>query len=353
MFNLGNFLSLSTFGESHGAAYGGIITNFPAGLPINLDEVQRQLDRRKPGQSSIVTQRKESDTVKFLSGIFDGKTTGTPIGFTIENENQKSKDYDHIAKSYRPSHADFTYDHKFGIRDYRGGGKSSARETVNWVVAGSMAKQILPKNVKINAYVSSVGEIFCEKPYQDLDFSKTESNVVRCPDDETAEKMISKIKEIKKEGNTIGGTITCVIKNLPIGIGEPVFGKLQAELAKAMLNVNACKGFEYGSGFCGAKMTGKEHNDLFNEDFTTKTNLSGGIQGGISNGMDIYFRVAFKPIATILRPQESFDSDGNPIIVEGKGRHDPCVLPRAVPIVENLAAFVLADLFLINKLRKM
>ena len=353
MFNLGNFLSLSTFGESHGAAYGGIITNFPAGLPINLDEVQRQLDRRKPGQSSIVTQRKESDTVKFLSGIFDGKTTGTPIGFTIENENQKSKDYDHIAKSYRPSHADFTYDHKFGIRDYRGGGKSSARETVNWVVAGSMAKQILPKNVKINAYVSSVGEIFCEKPYQDLDFSKTESNAVRCPDDETAEKMISKIKEIKKEGNTIGGTITCVIKNLPIGIGEPVFGKLQAELAKAMLNVNACKGFEYGSGFCGAKMTGKEHNDLFNEDFTTKTNLSGGIQGGISNGMDIYFRVAFKPIATILRPQESFDSDGNPIIVEGKGRHDPCVLPRAVPIVENLAAFVLADLFLINKLRKM
>ena len=353
MFNLGNFLSLSTFGESHGAAYGGIITNFPAGLPINLDEVQRQLDRRKPGQSSIVTQRKESDTVKFLSGIFDGKTTGTPIGFTIENENQKSKDYDHIAKSYRPSHADFTYDHKFGIRDYRGGGKSSARETVNWVVAGSMAKQILPKNVKINAYVSSVGEIFCEKPYQDLDFSKTESNVVRCPDDETAEKMISKIKEIKKEGNTIGGTITCVIKNLPIGIGEPVFGKLQAELAKAMLNVNACKGFEYGSGFCGAKMTGKEHNDLFNEDFTTKTNLSGGIQGGISNGMDIYFRVAFKPIATIIRPQDSFDSDGNPIIVEGKGRHDPCVLPRAVPIVENLAAFVLADLFLINKLRKM
>lgn len=353
MFNLGNFLSLSTFGESHGAAYGGIITNFPAGLPINLDEVQRQLDRRKPGQSSIVTQRKESDTVKFLSGIFDGKTTGTPIGFTIENENQKSKDYDHIAKSYRPSHADFTYDHKFGIRDYRGGGKSSARETVNWVVAGSMAKQILPKNVKINAYVSSVGEIFCEKPYQDLDFSKTESNAVRCPDDETAEKMISKIKEIKKEGNTIGGTITCVIKNLPIGIGEPVFGKLQAELAKAMLNINACKGFEYGSGFCGAKMTGKEHNDLFNDDFTTKTNLSGGIQGGISNGMDIYFRVAFKPIATIIRPQDSFDSDGNPIIVEGKGRHDPCVLPRAVPIVENLAAFVLADLFLINKLRKM
>ena len=352
MFNLGNFLSLSTFGESHGISYGGIITNFPAGLDLDLDAVQQQLDRRKPGQSSIVTQRKESDTVKFLSGIFEGKSTGTPIGFTIENENQKSKDYDHIAKAYRPSHADFTYDEKFGIRDYRGGGKSSARETVNWVVAGSLAKQLLPRNVEINAYVSSVGEIFCEKPYQDLDFSKTESNDVRCPDAETAEKMIAKIKEIKKEGNTIGGTITCVIKNLPIGIGEPVFGKLQAELGKAMLNINACKGFEYGSGFCGAKMTGKDHNDLFNEDFSTKSNLSGGIQGGISNGMDIYFRVAFKPVATILRPQESFDKDGNAISVEGKGRHDPCVLPRAVPIVENLAAFVLADLFLINKLRK-
>lgn len=352
MFDLGNFLTLSTFGESHGAAYGGIINNFPAGLAVDLDKVQQELDRRKPGQSAIVTQRKESDTVKFLSGIFDGKTTGTPIGFTIENENQKSKDYDHISKAYRPSHADFTYDQKFGHRDYRGGGKSSARETVNWVVAGSLAKQLLPQNVEINAYVSSVGEIFCEKPYQDLDFSKTESNDVRCPDPETAEKMISKIKEIKKEGNTIGGTITCVIRNLPVGIGEPVFGKLQAELAKAMLNINACKGFEYGSGFCGAKMTGKDHNDLFNDDFSTKTNLSGGIQGGISNGMDVYFRVAFKPVATILRPQESMDKDGNPVIVEGKGRHDPCVLPRAVPVVENLAAFVLADLFLINKLRR-
>ena len=352
MFDLGNFLTLSTFGESHGAAYGGIINNFPAGLAVDLVKVQQELDRRKPGQSAIVTQRKESDTVKFLSGIFDGKTTGTPIGFTIENENQKSKDYEHISKAYRPSHADFTYDQKFGHCDYRGGGKSSARETVNWVVAGSLAKQLLPENVEINAYVSSVGEIFCEKPYQDLDFSKTESNDVRCPDPETAEKMISKIKEIKKEGNTIGGTITCVIRNLPVGIGEPVFGKLQAELAKAMLNINACKGFEYGSGFCGAKMTGKDHNDLFNEDFSTKTNLSGGIQGGISNGMDVYFRVAFKPVATILRSQESVDKDGNAVVVEGKGRHDPCVLPRAVPVVENLAAFVLADLYLINKLRR-
>lgn len=351
MFTLGNFLTLSTFGESHGLAYGGILNNIPAGIDLDLDKIQSELDRRKPGQSSIVTQRKESDRVKFLSGIFEGKTTGTPIGFLIENENQKSKDYDHIEGGYRPSHADFTYDKKFGIRDHRGGGKSSARETVNWVVAGSVARHIIP-NITINAYVSSVGDIFCEKPYQDLDFSKTEQNIVRCPDEETAERMISKIKEIKKEGNTIGGIITCVIKNVPIGIGEPVFGKLQAELAKVMMNINAAKGFEYGSGFCGAKMTGKDHNDLFNEDFSTKTNFSGGIQGGISNGMDIYFRVAFKPIATILRPQESLDKNGNKIIVEGKGRHDPCVVPRAVPIVENLAAFVLADLFLINQLRK-
>lgn len=347
---LGNLLSLTTFGESHGLAYGGIINNFPAGLYIDLEKIQLELDRRKPGQSAIVTQRKESDIVKFLSGIFDGKTTGTPIGFIIENENQKSKDYDHIAQSYRPSHADFTYDKKFGIRDYRGGGKSSARETINWVVAGALAKQLLP-NIEFHAYVSSVGEIFCEKPYQDLDFSRTETNAVRCPDAETADRMIAKIKEIKKQGNTIGGTITCVIKNVPTGIGEPVFSKLQAELAKAMLNINACKGFEYGSGFCGAKMTGSEHNDEFNTDFSTKTNLSGGIQGGISNGMDIYFRVAFKPVATIIRPQNSIDKEGNPVNVEGKGRHDPCVVPRAVPIVESLAAFVLADLFLIDKTR--
>lgn len=352
MYNvLGNFLTLSTFGESHGEAYGGIITNFPAGVEVSFDRIQGELDRRKPGQSAIVTQRKESDTVRFLSGIFEGKSTGTPIGFMIENENQKSKDYDHIKDQYRPSHADFTYDQKFGIRDYRGGGKSSARETVNWVVAGALAKQLIPA-IEINAYVSSVGDIFCERPYQDLDFSKTESNAVRCPDPQTAERMIAKIKEIKKEGNTIGGTITCVIKNVPAGLGEPVFSKLQAELAKAMMNINAAKGFEYGSGFCGARMTGKEHNDLFNSDFTTKSNLSGGIQGGISNGMDIYFRVAFKPVATLLRPQESVNRMGNPVTVEGRGRHDACVLPRAVPIVENLAAFVLADMFLINKTRR-
>ncbi len=352
MFNvLGNFLTLSSFGESHGEAYGGIITNFPAGMEIDTEKVQQELDRRKPGQSAIVTQRKEGDKVRFLSGIFDGKSTGTPIGFIVENENQRSKDYDHIAQAYRPSHADFTYDQKFGIRDYRGGGKSSARETLNWVVAGALAKQLLPE-IEINAYVSSVGEIFCEKPYQDLDFSKTENNIVRCPDEETAEKMIEKIKEIKKEGNTIGGTVTCVIKNVPVGLGEPIFNKLHAELGKAMLNINACKGFEYGSGFCGAKMTGKEHNDLFNQDGTTQSNLSGGIQGGISNGMDIYFRTAFKPVATILRPQESINKDGETVTVEGKGRHDPCVVPRAVPIVESLAAFVLADMYLINKTRK-
>ncbi|WP_337084830.1 chorismate synthase [Elizabethkingia anophelis] len=349
---LGNLLTLNTFGESHGLAYGGIITNFPAGLEVDLEAVQHELDRRKPGQSAIVTQRKESDTVKFLSGIFDGKTTGAPIGFIIENENQKSKDYDHLAQAYRPSHADYTYDQKFGFRDHRGGGKSSARETINWVAAGALAKQLLA-DVQINAYVSSVGDIFCEKPYQDLDFSKIDDNIVRCPDEETAEKMIARIKEIKKQGNTIGGTITCVIKNVPTGWGEPIFGKLQAELGKAMLNINACKGFEYGSGFCGAKMLGSEHNDLFNEDGTTKTNLSGGIQGGISNGMDIYFRAAFKPIATILRPQESIDKEGNSVTVEGKGRHDPCVLPRAVPVVEALAAFVLADMMLINKTRKL
>lgn len=353
MFNvLGNFLTLSSFGESHGEAYGGIITNFPAGLEIDIEKVQLELDRRKPGQSAIVTQRKEGDKVRFLSGIFDGKSTGTPIGFIVENENQRSKDYDHIAQAYRPSHADYTYDQKYGIRDYRGGGKSSARETLNWVVAGALAKQLLP-DIEINAYVSSVGEIFCEKPYQDLDFSKTENNIVRCPDEETAERMIERIKEIKKEGNTIGGTVTCVIKNVPVGLGEPIFNKLHAELGKAMLNINACKGFEYGSGFCGAKMTGKEHNDLFNQDGTTQSNLSGGIQGGISNGMDIYFRAAFKPVATILRPQESINKDGESVTVEGKGRHDPCVVPRAVPIVESLAAFVLADMYLINKTRKL
>lgn len=350
MLTLGNFLTLSTFGESHGTAYGGILTNFPAGITIDFDLVQRELDKRKPGQSNLVTQRKEPDEVKFLSGLLDDKTTGTPIGFIIENQNQKSKDYDHLQSGYRPSHADFTYDQKFGFRDHRGGGRSSARETINWVVAGALARQLL-KDVSFHAYVSSVGDIFLEKPYQELDFSQVESSPVRCPDPVVAEKMIDRIREIKKEGNTIGGTVTCVIKNAPIGLGEPVFGKLSAELAHAMMSINAAKGFEYGGGFCASKMTGKEHNDLFNADLTTKTNLSGGIQGGISNGMDIYFRVAFKPVATILQPQESYNKEGEKIILEGRGRHDPCVVPRAVPIVENLAAFVLSDMFLINQSR--
>ncbi|SDE43933.1 chorismate synthase [Riemerella columbipharyngis] len=349
---LGNFLTLSTFGESHGEAYGGIITHFPAGIFIDFDAVQHQLNRRKPGQSSIVTQRKESDTIRFLSGIFEGKTTGMPIGFLIFNENQKSKDYNHLEDRYRPSHADFTYDAKFGLRDYRGGGRSSARETVNWVAAGALARQILPKEVEIYAYVSSVGNVVCDKSYSELSLNEIDHNDVRCPDSFSAEKMIEKIKSIKKSGDTIGGTITCVVKNLPIGLGEPVFGKLQAELARAMLNINACKGFEYGSGFAGTMMKGSEHNDVFKADFTTETNHSGGIQGGISNGMDIYFRVAFKPVATLMKSQNSVDKEGKASIVEGKGRHDPCVVPRAVPIVENLTAFVLADMYLINRLRR-
>tara|TARA_R110002012_G_scaffold81945_2_gene207359 strand:+ start:38222 stop:39280 length:1059 start_codon:yes stop_codon:yes gene_type:complete len=346
--SFGNLFKLTTFGESHGVAIGGIIDGCPPGLDVDFDAIQQELNRRKPGQSEIVTQRKEPDTVEFLSGIFEGKTTGTPIGFTIKNANQKSKDYSHIKDVYRPSHADYTYDQKYGTRDYRGGGRSSARETASRVVAGALAKQVL-KSVKIHAYTSSVGNIFLEKPYQDLDFSKIESNAIRCPDSETAERMIDKIKAIRKEGNTIGGTITCVLQNVPIGLGEPVFDKLHAELGKAMLSINAVKGFEYGSGFCGARMTGTEHNDLFNVDGSTKTNLSGGIQGGISNGMDIYFRVAFKPVATVIQKQEALNSRGELVDMQGKGRHDPCVVPRAVPIVEAMAALVLADYFLLNK----
>ena len=289
--------------------------------------------------------------MRFLSGIFEGKTTGIPIGFLVENENQKTKDYEHLARAYRPSHADYTYDQKFGFRDYRGGGRSSARETLNWVVAGTLAKHLLPE-VEIYSYVSSVGEISCTKPYQELDFSKIDENEVRCPDETTAKLMIEQIEQARKKGDTVGGTITCVIKNAPKGLGEPVFNKLHAELGKAMLGINACKGFEYGTGFEGAKMSGSAQNDIFNADGTTKTNHSGGIQGGISNGMDIYFRVAFKPVSTLMMPQESIDNVGNIIKLEGKGRHDPCVLPRAVPVVDALSAFVLADMYLIDKLRK-
>ena len=347
----GTLFRITTFGESHGAAIGGIIDGCPPGITLDLEAIQQELARRKPGQSAITTQRKEGDEVQFLSGIFEGKTTGTPIGFSITNTNQKSDDYSHIKDVYRPSHADYVYEKKYGLRDYRGGGRSSARETASRVVAGAIARQLIPE-IKINAFVSSVGEIFIDKPYQDLDFSKTEENPVRCPDAETAAKMETYIREIRKSGDTVGGTVTCVIQNVPIGLGEPVFDKLHAELGKAMLSINAVKGFEYGSGFCGARMKGSEHNDLYNTDGTTKSNLSGGIQGGISNGMDIYFRVAFKPVATIMQKQQTIDILGNLIEMEGKGRHDPCVVPRAVPIVEAMAAIVLADFHLMQKVYK-
>lgn len=352
MFNsFGNLLKLTTFGESHGIAIGGVIDGFPAGMKVDFEAIQKELDRRKPGQSAIVTQRKEPDTVQFLSGLFEGVTTGTSIGFQIQNTNQKSKDYSHNTNIYRPSHADYTYDKKYGTRDFRGGGRASARETANWVVAGALAKQLIA-HININAFTSSVGDIFIDKPYQELDFSKTDDNIVRCPDAISAEKMITKIKEIKKAGDTIGGTITCVAQNVPVGLGEPIFNKLHAELGKAMLSINAVKGFEFGSGFCGAKMLGSEHNDIFNADGKTESNLSGGIQGGISNGMDIYFRVAFKPVATIMQNQQTIDSEGNLAEIHGKGRHDPCVVPRAIPIVEALTALVLADFYLLNKTRK-
>jgi chorismate synthase len=344
----GKLLKLSTFGESHGEALGGILDGCPAGLTLDFDFINLEMKRRKPGQSSIVTQRKEEDEVQFLSGIFEGKTTGTPIGFIIPNTNQKSDDYSHIKDTFRPSHADFVYEQKYGIRDYRGGGRSSARETVSRVVGGAIAKQIIPQ-IKINAFVSSVGDIFIDKPYQELDFSTIEQNPVRCPDMQVAKRMETYIKEIKKQGDTIGGTITCVIQNVPIGLGEPVFDKLHADLGKAMLSINAVKGFEFGSGFCGARMKGSEHNDAFNPDGTTKSNLSGGIQGGISNGMDIYFRVAFKPVATLIQKQEVLNNRGEIIEQQGKGRHDPCVVPRAVPIVEAMAALVIADYFLLNR----
>ena len=305
--SFGTLFKITTFGESHGEALGGIIDGCPPGIALNFEAIQFEMTRRKPGQSAIVTQRKEDDQVQFLSGIFEGKTTGTSIGFIIPNTNQKSDDYSDIKNTYRPSHADYVYEKKYGLRDYRGGGRSSARETASRVVAGAVAKQLLP-NIKINAFVSSVGTIFLDKPYQDLDFSKTESNPVRCPDEATAAKMEELIRDIRKQGDTIGGTITCVLQNVPLGLGEPVFDKLHADLGKAMLSINAVKGFEYGSGFCGAQMKGSDHNDLYNPDGTTKTNLSGGIQGGISNGMDIYFRVAFKPVATLIQQQEVLDT---------------------------------------------
>lgn len=347
----GTIFKLSTFGESHGKAIGGVIDGCPAGIELDLAAIQRDLDRRKPGQSAIVTQRKEPDEVEFFSGIFEGKTTGTPIGFAIHNTNQKSKDYSHIKDSYRPSHADYVYDEKYGIRDYRGGGRSSARETASRVVAGAIAKQYL-NPVEINAYVSSVGTIKLDADPSTVNLSEIENNPVRCPDPAKAKEMEDHIKQIRKEGDTIGGIVTCVIKNMPVGLGEPVFDKLHAELGKAMLSINAVKGFEYGSGFSGTKMKGSQHNDLFNTDGTTKTNKSGGIQGGISNGMDIYFNVAFKPVATIMQNQETINSKGDSVEMQGKGRHDPCVVPRAVPIVEAMAALVLADFKLLKRTNK-
>ena len=347
----GSLFKLTTFGESHGPSIGGVIDGCPSGIQIDLDKIQKDLDRRKPGQSSIVTQRKEPDEVTFFSGIFEGKTTGTPIGFAIYNTNQKSKDYSHIKNSYRPSHADYVYDEKFGIRDYRGGGRSSARETASRVVAGSIAKQFLAP-LTINAYVSGVGPLKLKSSPSEVDLSKIEENIVRCPDSKMASEMVSLIKRIRKEGNTIGGIVTCVIKNVPTGLGEPVFNKLHAELGKAMLSINAVKGFEYGSGFLGTQKKGSEHNDLFNSDGSTKTNYSGGIQGGISNGMDIYFNVAFKPVATIMQNQETINSKGDSVEIQGKGRHDPCVVPRAVPIVEAMAALVLADFKLLKRTNK-
>lgn len=346
--SFGNLFKLTTYGESHGAAIGGVIDGCPAGIALDVEAIQLEMDRRKPGQSAIVTQRKEADKVEFYSGIFEGRTTGTPIGFVIHNTNQKSKDYSHIKDSYRPSHADYVYDKKYGIRDYRGGGRSSARETACRVVAGAIAKQFLG-SIRINAFVSQVGEIKLDRSYSELDLGKTESNPVRCPDEEKASEMETYIKKVRKEGDTIGGVISCVVQNVPVGLGEPVFDKLHAQLGKAMLSINAVKGFEYGSGFAGVEMKGSAHNDQFNVDGSTKTNHSGGVQGGISNGMDIYFRVAFKPVATLLQAYETIDSDGNKVQAQGKGRHDPCVVPRAVPIVEAMTALVLADFVLMNR----
>ena len=347
----GNLFALTTFGESHGKAIGGILDGCPAGLQLDFDAVQREMDRRRPGQSKIVSQRKEADVVTFLSGIFEGKTTGAPIGFLIENTGQKSKDYSHLKDVYRPSHADYVYEKKYGLRDHRGGGRSSARETACRVVGGAIAKQLL-KDVKITAYVSAVGELKLNKPYSQLDFSQIEKNPVRCPDMEMAVKMESHIKDIRKQGDTIGGVVSCVAQNIPVGLGQPVFDKLHAQLGKAMLSINAVKGFEYGSGFAGARLKGSVHNDHFNPDGSTQTNYSGGIQGGISNGADIYFNVAFKPVATLMQTQQTIDKKGEKTSLAGKGRHDPCVVPRAVPIVEAMAALVLADFWLANKVSR-
>jgi chorismate synthase len=345
----GTLFKLTTFGESHGTAIGGIIEGLPANVSIDLNLVQQELDRRKPGQSNITTARKESDVVQFLSGIFEGKTTGSPIGFMIPNSDAKSEDYEHMKDAFRPSHADFTYQQKYGHRDYRGGGRSSARETACRVVAGGLAKQVLSSfGISFSTYVSQVGAIqFLSKEFYPL--VEIEANEVRCPNKQIAQQMKSHIEEIQQAGDSIGGCIQCVIQGVPVGLGEPVFDKLHAELGKAMLSINAVKGFEIGSGFSSLGMTGSQHNDVFLSNGKTQTNYSGGIQGGISNGMPIDFRVAFKPVATIMQDQHSIDRHGNEIKIEAKGRHDACVLPRAVPIVEAMAAIVLLDFYLRNK----
>jgi chorismate synthase len=352
---LGKIFKLTTFGESHGVAIGGVIDGCPAGLNIDIQAVQNELDRRKPGQNKITTSRKESDTVEFLSGIFEGKTTGAPIAFMINNQDQKSQDYIEIKNAFRPSHADFTYQEKYGIRDYRGGGRSSARETANWVVGGAIARQILYKvGVKINAYVSAVGGVRIDKLYTELNLSTTYDNIVRCPDSKFADKMISEVEKIKKRGDTVGGEITVIAKKVPVGWGEPIFDKLHADIGKAMLSINAVHGFKYGFGGSDiASSQGSNVNDiLLEESGTTKTNYSGGIQGGISNGNDIYCEVAFKPVATIMQKQNTINSDGVAVEIQGKGRHDACVVPRAVPIVESMMALTLVDHYLRSSANK-
>ena len=349
MNTFGKNFTLTTFGESHGAAIGGVVDGMPAGIDIDLDFIQSELNRRRPGQSKITTSRQEPDQVELLSGVFEGKSTGCPIGFIVRNENQHSQDYENLRTVFRPSHADFTYYSKYGIRDHRGGGRSSARITISRVVAGALAKLALRQlGISIQAYTSQVGDISLDRDYTKYDLSLTESNAVRCPDAKKAAAMEQLITEVKAEGDTIGGVITCIVKGCPVGLGEPEFGKLHAELGAAMLSINAVKGFEYGDGFDGVNRRGSEVNDRFvgGSTITTLTNHSGGIQGGISNGHDIYFRVAFKPVATLLRPQETVDMEGNPTTLTARGRHDPCVLPRAVPVVEAMAAIVILDQYL-------
>ena len=351
--SFGRIFKITSFGESHGAAVGVVIDGCPPGLDIDESLIHADLQRRKPGQSKITTARNETEEFQVLSGVFEGKSTGAPICIVIPNQDAKSKDYNHIADRYRPSHADYTYQEKYGIRDYRGGGRSSARITAGWVAAGAIAKILLNHfGIKSQAYVSQVGSIKVNEPFSPDQIGQAEQNIVRCPDQNIAEAMINLIEEIKKQGDTIGGTITGVISGVPVGLGEPIFDKLHAVLGKAMLNINAVKGFEYGSGFDGVKMRGSEHNDAFytvDDKIRTVTNNSGGIQGGISNGENVYFKVAFKPVATIMINQDSVDSEGNPTTVQGKGRHDPCVVPRAVPIVEAMGALVIADFLLMNQ----